>query len=100
MERKKCRRCGQQILTGTSNGGRLAAVDLTLDPTALDPLGELHALHAGRRTWTLHPRTDGAGDAYARTMAIIRSRPAGATPRQTVHADHACRPGQGQEGNA
>jgi hypothetical protein len=62
-------------------------VDVKLDPLELTPIGELDALHSGRRTWTLHA----TGDVFARTAGKIRSDTvAGRKGRTTVHADHAC----------
>ena len=86
METSRCHRCSQPLLVGLSNGGRAAAVDVTLDPLELTPIGELDALHSGRRTWTLHA----TGDVHARTAAVISQRVAGCDGRWTVHADHAC----------
>jgi len=90
MEDSRCHRCQAQTLVGLSNGGRAAAVDVKLDPLELTPIGELDALHAGRRTWTLHA----TGDVFARTADRIASgtHVAGSQGRWTVHADHACQP--------
>ena len=90
MERKSCHRCGRATLTGLSNGGRCAAVDVRLDVTELDPVGELSALHEGRRTWTLHA----TGDAFMRDTAEIGKWPAVRSWRRTVHADHRCAKGE------
>jgi hypothetical protein len=91
METKACHRCRARTLVGLSNGGRSAAVDVVLDPLELTPLGELDALHEGRRTWTLHH----TGDVFVRSAAVIATRVAGCAARQAVHADHACT-GQGE----
>jgi hypothetical protein len=86
MESKACHRCGARTLVGLSNGGRSAAVDVMLDPEPLTPIGELDALHGGRRTWTMHH----TGDVFARSASIITRKVAGCVGRQSVHADHQC----------
>lgn len=90
MDRKKCRRCGRDVLSGTSNGGRAAGVDVQLDLLELTPLGELDAAHDGRRTWTMHSN----GDVHVRGPVAMLERPAGHALRQTVHADHRCEQGE------
>jgi len=84
MEEKRCRRCGLLTVAGCTDTQR-AALPYVLDPDPMDAVGELQATVAGRRTWTLHS----SGAVHLRTAAVILTRPAG-TPRQTVHADHAC----------
>lgn len=86
MERKPCPRCRTTVLTGLSNGSRGASLEITVDRQPLTPATELTAIMAGHRTWTLHT----AGELHARTPETITTRVAGSTPRQTVHADHAC----------
>lgn len=85
MDRRKCSRCGATTWPA-SDGGNRGGLPVTLDPTPLDSMGELGALLTGRRTYTVHAN----GDVHARTVQTIRTRPAGAALRQTVHADHAC----------
>jgi hypothetical protein len=92
METRQCGRCRTGVLVGLSNGGRALAQDVTLDLVELTPLGELDALHSGRRTWTVHAAS---GHVYARDPAGIGRWPAGQVQRQSVHADHRCR---GEEG--
>lgn len=85
-----CGRCGRLTIGGWSGTGELLSVQVTAD---LDPLTtpeeELTALVAGCRTWTLHTV---ARQLEPRTARIIRQRPAGTRPRQTVHPDHRCTP--------
>jgi hypothetical protein len=90
MQARKCSRCGADTLMGDSDSYR-AAVPYRISPQPLTAAGELSALQSGRlcRTWTLHA----GGHVHPRTADTIRSRPAGRTMRQTVHADHVC--GQG-----
>ncbi|TYB50250.1 hypothetical protein FXF51_56845 [Nonomuraea sp. PA05] len=45
-----CRRCGQPILSGDSEG-----VWVRADPTPIDPRQELDAILAGLATYDLHP---------------------------------------------
>jgi hypothetical protein len=61
--------------------------DVRLDPEVLDPLSELRAAVAGRRTFTVHA---GSGAVFGRGASQIRARPAGTRPRQDVHAEHRC----------
>jgi hypothetical protein len=90
MESKACHRCGGSTLVGLSNAGRSLAMDVQLDPEPLTPIGELDALHGGRRTWTMHH----TGDVFARGAGRITSWPAGQGQRRTVHADHQCSQGE------
>jgi hypothetical protein len=83
-----CVHCRAQVLVGEEDA-RAAALPYRLEPQPVDAMGELAATHAGLRTWTMHS----SGQVYLRTPAVIASRPAGRTPRQQVHADHACRRG-------
>lgn len=82
-----CNRCGRQTVAGLTNGGRVLAIDVTVDSRPLDPLGELACLVAGCDTWTLHTV---ARTLHARTAIAIRTRPAGTRHHQTVHATHIC----------
>jgi hypothetical protein len=86
METRKCPRCRARVLAGVSNGGKAAGMDVQLDPAELTPLGELDAVHAGRRTWTLHS----TGDVFVRGTSRFTEWPAGTGNRRTVHADHDC----------
>lgn len=86
METRQCPRCGGRTLAGLSNGGRAAAFDVVLDPAELTAIGELDALHSGRRTWTVHS----AGDIHHRGPGQIGTWPAGSGVRRAVHADHDC----------
>jgi hypothetical protein len=86
MDSRMCNRCRQPVLVGLSNGGRAAAVDVVLDAGELNPIGELDALHDGRRTWTVHH----SGDVHSRSAIGIGRWPAAQGWRRTVHADHRC----------
>jgi hypothetical protein len=86
LTRGPCRRCGQDTISGLS-GTRSAAVDVRVDADPLTPVQELDRLVAGCRTWTLHTVAD---ELHPRPAHVIRTRPAGTRPRQTVHAEHAC----------
>jgi hypothetical protein len=85
----QCRRCGRLTVGGWSGTGELLSVQVTADADPLTPEQELAALVAGCWTWTLHTV---AGQLHPRTARMIRLRPAGTHPRQTVHADHRCTP--------
>jgi hypothetical protein len=90
MQARKCSRCGGDTLTGDSDSYR-AAVPYRISLQPLTAAQELEAVASGRlRTWTLHA----GGHVHPRSADTIRSRPAGSTLRQTVHADHVC--GQGK----
>lgn len=93
MQQVNCPRCSRQTLAGQSNGGRALATDIRLDPSPLDPAGELLALVTGRRTWTVRHGMHGM-DAWSRDAATITRWPAGSRPRHGVHADHACGEGK------
>jgi hypothetical protein len=86
LEHAPCGRCGQDTISGLS-GSRACSVDVRVDAHPLTAVQELHALVAGCRTWTLHTVAD---ELHPRTVQVIRSRPAGTRPRQTVHAEHRC----------
>lgn len=81
-----CPRCGADTIRGLS-GGRLLGQDVRVDAGPLDPRQELASLVAGCATWTLHTV---AAELRPRLPHVIRARPAGTIPRQTVHADHVC----------
>jgi hypothetical protein len=63
-----------------------AALPYRLDPVPLDAAGELAAVVAGRRTWTLHS----SGAVRLRGAKTITEWPAATVPRQQVYADHDC----------
>lgn len=79
-----CPLCSGPVLVGSWYG-----MEQTVDATELGPTAELDELVAGGRTWTHHT---GIGELHPRTPWIIRTRPAGTRPRQTVHATHRCPP--------
>ena len=89
MDVRPCPRCRAQTWTGVEDSNR-AALPYRLNPEPVDTLGELSAVVAGLRTWTQHWN----GDVHLRGVQAIAQWPAGRTPRQAVHADHAC--GQGE----
>lgn len=62
-------------------------LDVVVDPAPLSPIGELQALLGGVHTYTHHVVP---GELCWRYPLVIRSRPAGTAPRQTVHAAHRC----------
>lgn len=81
----KCQRCGSSVLCGL-DGDRVAYV-ATVDPTPLTNAGELAALIAGKRTYTL----SWCGDSYEidlRTQFHIAGTSAENHGR--VVADHVC----------
>jgi len=84
-----CRRCGRETIGGWSGTGQLLSVQTTVDADPLTPEQELRVLVAGCWTWTLYTV---AAQLHPRSARIIRQRPAGTRPRQTVHADHQCTP--------
>lgn len=79
----RCTGCRAEVIAGRDDLGR----DVTLDPTVLDPEGELEAILDGRRTYTLHALTGSIGH---RDAWRIKVRPAGTRARQTVHPAHRC----------
>lgn len=82
-ERARCSRCLGEVIAGHTEYG--FAVEL--DPTELDPPGELAVAVAGGATFTWHTRADRITHRVGYT---IRTRPAGTRPRQQVHAAHDC----------
>lgn len=80
-----CPRCGVSTLQAVT----LAGYAVTLDAAPITALEELRARVAGRPTYTRHTFT---GAVAWRAPRTIRARPAGVTPRQTVHTGHACPP--------
>lgn len=80
-----CPRCRLETVAGWSASGFMVRVDVQ----PLTPELELLALLAGRHTYTLHTW---ARELRHRPPRVIRQRPAGTTPRQTVHMDHQCTP--------
>ena len=87
LEDLDCNRCGQRVIRGRTGNGRAAGLDVCVNAAALDPRQELAALVAGCRTYTLHTV---ARELHPRDARVIRARPAGTVPRQTVHATHQC----------
>jgi len=81
--RARCPRCLAEVIAGRTDAG----FDVELDPTELDPLGELGVTVAGGVTYTRHTW---AGVIAYRNPYAIRTRPAGSRPRQAVHAAHDC----------
>lgn len=94
LEHSPCPRCGVATIGGWSGTGQLLSVQVTVDAAPItDPEQELWWVAvAGRRTWTLHPV---ASELHPRSARKIRLRPAGVTPRQTVHPEHVCTPPPG-----
>jgi hypothetical protein len=66
-----------------------SGVDVKIDAQPLTALDELRAAMAGRATFT---RWTHSGDVHPRHPSKIRARPAGSTPRVTVHREHDCTP--------
>lgn len=86
MDSRRCPRCRAQTLTGTEDV-KACALPYRLDPVPLaGPAGELAALRAGRRTWTVEP----GGHVRLRTTRSIRRPAEGRMLPPAVHADHAC----------
>ncbi|WP_394425504.1 hypothetical protein [Streptomyces sp. SGAir0957] len=81
-----CPRCHSPVLR--ARVGRVAALDVTADPTPLDPLGELLARLDGRLTWHLTTSALGAQRITWRDQFHIRAGPA----KHPVIADHRCPP--------
>ncbi|MGA5764494.1 hypothetical protein [Nonomuraea bangladeshensis] len=80
----RCRRCGQPILSGYSEGAWVRA-----DPAPVDALGELRALQAGRMTYDLQPLgLPKRPFLWQRTAWRIRGE-----RKWSVHVQHACPPG-------
>jgi hypothetical protein len=91
LDQGTCGHCGRPVLGGWSGTGTMLSVQVTVDAAPLpSPEAELAWLAVpGRRTWTLHPV---AGQLHPRSARMIRLRPAGIHPRQTVHPEHVCTP--------
>lgn len=82
------RGCGAWVVFGLD--GIVAAREARVDPTPLSALGEALALLEGRYTEALY--REGGGYALDPRQPIqIKSRPAGATPREDVLREHRCR---------
>lgn len=77
-----CTGCGSDVLEARTTSG----LDVVVGAAPLSAIGELQATMAGRATYTWHAIPDHLARRYP---LVVRSRPAG-TPRQTVHATHAC----------
>lgn len=80
---RTCSTCQQPTLEARTPNG----LDVVVDAAPLSAIGELQALLGGARTYTHHVVL---GDLAHRYPLVIRSRPAGTAPRQTVHASHRC----------
>lgn len=78
----RCPRCSLEVLEGRDEiEGRVL-----LEVTELDPLGELSAVLLMLPTYELDP----SGRTHHRSPFAMRHRPAGTTPRRTVHPAHRC----------
>jgi hypothetical protein len=90
---RPCPRCGAPTLC--ARAGRIAALDVTADPTPITPLQEIQALLDGRLTWHLVPSALPGAPARItwREPTHIRAGPA----RWPVIADHQCPPQPVQE---
>jgi len=93
LTREPHNRCGADTIAGWSGNGRSSGFQVRVDAQPLTPEQELLLILAGRRTWTLHTVAD---ELHPRPARVIRQRPAGSTPRQTVHPDHVCTPPPGR----
>lgn len=82
-----CPRCGAPVLT--ARAGRVAALDVTADPTPLDLTSEILARLDGRLTWRLITTTLGVQRIVWRNAAFPTTDP--------VLADHKCPPQPIQE---
>lgn len=80
---RTCGSCGTRTLEARTTAG----LDVVVTAAPLSPVGELDALLAGVSTYTHHVVM---GDLAHRYPLVIRSRPAGTAPRQTVHPTHRC----------
>lgn len=90
---RTCERCGRVALVGLD--ADVCAFEVAADPLPLSRLGEALALVEGRRTFAL-VRTHRGYELDARDASAILGRPAGATKRQDVLAEHRCSaPGPG-----
>lgn len=83
-----CPRCGAPTLC--ARAGRVAALDVTADPTPIDPTAEILARLAGRLTWHLVTTALGVHRITWRDPAHIQAGPT----RWPVVADHQCAPRQ------
>jgi hypothetical protein len=81
----RCPRCRAEVLEGRDD---LDPSRVLLDPTPLDPMGELGAVLVDVRTYEIVARD---GRVACRTPFSMRHRPAGT--RGTVHARHRCEGG-------
>ncbi|MGQ4350497.1 hypothetical protein [Streptomyces sp. SAS_275] len=81
-----CPRCNRPVLR--ARAGRVAALDVTADPTPINTLEEIHARLDGRLTWHLTTSVLGVQRITWRDRFHIRAGP----PRHPVIADHTCPP--------
>ncbi|MET8297426.1 hypothetical protein ABZW02_25710 [Streptomyces sp. NPDC005180] len=84
-----CPRCGAPVLR--ARAGRVAALDVTADPTPVDLAGEIQARLDGRLTWRLITTRLGAGRIVWRDLAEVPHH------RHPVLRDHRCPPQPVQE---
>lgn len=82
----RCPRCRLEIIRGHDP----LFGEITLDPTPLDPLGELGAVLTQRQTYTVRALLGARPEARARTPFTMRHRPAGTRAHETVHPTHRC----------
>lgn len=80
--RTRCPRCRLEVIEGRDE----VAGRVLLDPSPLDPMGELGAVLVELSTYELDP----TGRTAYRTPFTMRHRPAGTRPRRTVHPAHRC----------
>jgi hypothetical protein len=92
VRRGTCPRCHAPVLR--ARAGRVAALDVTADPTPVDAIGEIHARLAGRLAWHLVTNSLGQQRITWRGPEDIH---AGPEPNRLVIADHACPPQPVQE---
>ena len=83
----RCPTCHQPVLTGLDQN--TCAIRATVDFTPLDPAGELAALLAGRRTYTLDLQPGGNPKLTRRTPADIR-RPIKHWMKADIVPTHQC----------
>lgn len=85
-----CPRCGAPVLR--ARAGRVAALDVTADPTPLDLASEIQARLGGRLTWRITTTALGVQRLLWRDAITVPHARAG-----PVVADHRCPPQPVQE---